>query len=205
MNGSSIYGDSARTARRSVAFGLAHAFDVMGREARELAQELDADTRHRVRAAGLVSSFSCDLIRGIQVQAEAQVAYGAAALVRQLVEAEYLAWAVSHDPEEADEWLTFSKKIRLQRWQPRKIRQVSGNRIPTTRATVRSAVIQLQRAAWRSSIIDSFGSRCPYTTPVYMVPTPGTTYSALSSTLDLRKDRFKPPGHRCAYRDLAQG
>jgi hypothetical protein len=54
--------------------------------------------------------------------------YAASALTRQLVEVEYLAWAFGNDEEEARSWLRSSKQDRLQRWQPRHLRERSAGR-----------------------------------------------------------------------------
>lgn len=54
--------------------------------------------------------------------------YAASALNRQLVEVEYLAWAFGEDEEEARSWLRSSKQERLQRWQPRHLRERSAGR-----------------------------------------------------------------------------
>jgi hypothetical protein len=54
--------------------------------------------------------------------------YAAAALLRQLVEVEYLAWALAEDDEEAARWLRSTKGERLQQWQPRHIRKRSAGR-----------------------------------------------------------------------------
>jgi hypothetical protein len=54
--------------------------------------------------------------------------YAASALNRQLVEVEYLAWAFGADHEEARSWWRSSKQERLQRWQPRHLRERSAGR-----------------------------------------------------------------------------
>jgi hypothetical protein len=54
--------------------------------------------------------------------------YAAAALVRQLVEIEYLTWAFAEDQEDASSWLRSSRTDRLQRWQPRHLRKRSQGR-----------------------------------------------------------------------------
>lgn len=48
--------------------------------------------------------------------------YAAAALTRQLVEVEYLAWAFAEDEAEAERWMRSSKDERQELWQPRHIR-----------------------------------------------------------------------------------
>jgi hypothetical protein len=49
------------------------------------------------------------------------------ALVRQLVEVEYLAWAFSSGSSEAETWLRSSRQERLDMWQPRHLRGRSGS------------------------------------------------------------------------------
>jgi hypothetical protein len=55
-------------------------------------------------------------------------AYAASALVRQLVEVEYLAWACAHDPDEAADWVMSDSEARRKRWQPRHLRERSAGR-----------------------------------------------------------------------------
>lgn len=54
--------------------------------------------------------------------------YAAAALVRQLVEVEYLAWAFAEDEEEAQQWMRSDKAERRKFWQPIRIRERAGGR-----------------------------------------------------------------------------
>jgi hypothetical protein len=54
--------------------------------------------------------------------------YGAAALIRQLVEVEYLAWAFAEDEQEAERWMRSDKAERRQFWQPMRIRERSEGR-----------------------------------------------------------------------------
>lgn len=54
--------------------------------------------------------------------------YGAVALLRQLVEVEYLAWAFAEDEAEATSWLRASKEERQKSWQPRHMRERSEGR-----------------------------------------------------------------------------
>jgi hypothetical protein len=54
--------------------------------------------------------------------------YAAAALLRQLVEVEYLAWAFAEDEEEARKWMQSTKEQRQQLWQPRHLRERAGGR-----------------------------------------------------------------------------
>jgi hypothetical protein len=54
--------------------------------------------------------------------------YAAAALIRQLVEVEYLAWAFAEDEEEATKWMRSSKKERQRFWRPGHIRERAEGR-----------------------------------------------------------------------------
>lgn len=58
--------------------------------------------------------------------------YGSAALLRQMVEVEYLAWAFAEDEEEAMRWLRSTRDQRMQFWQPRHIRKRAGDRFRGT-------------------------------------------------------------------------
>lgn len=58
--------------------------------------------------------------------------YAAAALNRQLVEVEYLAWAFSDDLDEASSWLRTTYDDRKRRWTPRHVRERSAERFRGT-------------------------------------------------------------------------
>jgi hypothetical protein len=93
---------------------------------------LTADQTRRLLPAGLVAAIGGELLASTAYLAMGRWAYASAALVRQLVEVEYLAWAVTNDPDDAWEWLKSDKQTRLQRWQPGKIRQRADGRFPNT-------------------------------------------------------------------------
>ena len=54
--------------------------------------------------------------------------YAACALLRQIVEVEYLAWAFAEDEEEAAAWLRATRENRLRMWQPKHLRDRSDGR-----------------------------------------------------------------------------
>jgi hypothetical protein len=54
--------------------------------------------------------------------------YAGAALLRQIVEVEYLAWAFETRDHDAERWLRSDRKIRENFFRPAKLRQASGNR-----------------------------------------------------------------------------
>lgn len=68
------------------------------------------------------------LVSGVQVLSAAGNTYAAAALVRQLVEVEYLFWAFAEDHGEAANWRTSSKDDRRARWTPAELRKRSRGR-----------------------------------------------------------------------------
>lgn len=113
---------------------LAAGLAMLGSEAREFASDKTAGRHQRqcFLTAGLTGAIGCELISGIVALASGRWAYGAAALVRQLVEIEYLAWAVGSDPEDAIDWLTSTKQQRMAKWQPGKIRNRADGRFPNS-------------------------------------------------------------------------
>jgi hypothetical protein len=132
-NVAGLFDARSSQARRELTNEMMLAFATMGAEARQLATSKDLLSKEQVPltlAAGLTSAVACELVSGIVVLADSRVAYGAAALVRQLVETEYLAWAVTRDPEDALDWLTSTKKVRMAKWQPGRIRGRSDGRFP---------------------------------------------------------------------------
>ena len=54
--------------------------------------------------------------------------YAACALLRQMVEVEYLAWAFAEEQEEAASWLRATRENRLRMWQPKHLRDRSDGR-----------------------------------------------------------------------------
>ncbi|RIS83619.1 hypothetical protein [Mycobacteroides abscessus] len=120
--------------RRELVKALSLALVSFGADARNLTTRgnLNGDQTRRLLPAGLVAAIGGELLASIAYLAGARWAYASAALVRQLVEVEYLAWAVTNAPEDAWEWLKSDRETRLQRWQPGKIRQRSDGRFPNS-------------------------------------------------------------------------
>ena len=120
--------------RRDLVKALSLALVAYGADARNLTAEgnLTAAQTRRLLPAGWVAAIGCELLASVAYLAGARWAYASAALVRQLVEVEYLAWAVTNDPDDAWEWLRSDRQTRLQRWQPGMIRERSGGRFPNT-------------------------------------------------------------------------
>nr|WP_139093745.1 hypothetical protein [Mycobacterium malmoense] len=123
-----------RRSRRDLVKELSLGMVAFGADARNLTSQgnlTPAQTR-RLLPAGLVAAIGGELVASMAYLAMGRWAYASAALVRQLVEVEYLAWAVTNDPDDAWEWLKSDRQTRLQRWQPGKIRQRSDGRFPNS-------------------------------------------------------------------------
>lgn len=76
----------------------------------------------------LVAQIAGELTSGVIALLDQDNIYGAAALLRQIVEVEYLAWAFGSDKAEAETWLRSSRDERLKIWQPRHLRDRSKGR-----------------------------------------------------------------------------
>lgn len=82
----------------------------------------------RTVGLGYVSSTAGVLVHGSRTLLDSGNHYSGAALIRQLVEAEYLAWAFAEDTNEAAAWLSATPAQRKTAWQPRHLRDRSGGR-----------------------------------------------------------------------------
>lgn len=69
-----------------------------------------------------------ELTEGALILLQRDNLYGAAALIRQLVEVEYIAWAFAEDEQEATAWLRSTREERRRLWQPRQLRDRSHGR-----------------------------------------------------------------------------
>jgi hypothetical protein len=79
-----------------------------------------------VVAVATITQIAGELTAGSVVLLEGENLYAAAALIRQLVEIEYLAWAFAEDQEQAQGWLRSTRPERMRFWQPRDLRRRSG-------------------------------------------------------------------------------
>lgn len=130
--------DTARHARRAVCDALSIGFHRTGETLRVGGhlfgpQRVDGTSPFgngddRLVALGYLSETAAALIGGVVKLIEHDNLYAAAALNRQLVEVEYLTWAFVEDQEEAASWLRSTRQERLQRWQPRHLRDRSQGR-----------------------------------------------------------------------------
>jgi hypothetical protein len=72
-----------------------------------------------------VSQVGGQLLTGVNVLLRLDNRYAAMALIRQLVEVEYLAWAFAEDQPEAATWLRSTREERRKMWQPGHLRDRS--------------------------------------------------------------------------------
>ncbi|HEX4519007.1 MAG TPA: hypothetical protein VH063_05440 [Gaiellaceae bacterium] len=79
-------------------------------------------------ALGTVCRIGSELMEGAATLLRADNLYAASALLRQMVEVEYLAWAFSEDEEEASAWIRSTHDERMRLWQPRHLRARSDGR-----------------------------------------------------------------------------
>jgi hypothetical protein len=70
----------------------------------------------------LVAQIASELVTGATSLLDADNMYSAAALLRQVVEIEYLAWAFAEKHDEAAAWLKATETERQNIWQPRYLR-----------------------------------------------------------------------------------
>ena len=80
------------------------------------------------RGIGLVASMGGALARGAAALLDGGNAYAAAALLRQVVEVEYLLWTFADDPEDAPRWFHASKNQLSSRFRPAAMRTRSNGR-----------------------------------------------------------------------------
>jgi hypothetical protein len=76
----------------------------------------------------LLFRITHQLIMGISVLFDSRQCYAGAALLRQLVEVEYLAWAFKTRDRDAERWLRSSKSERETFFSPRKIRAAANGK-----------------------------------------------------------------------------
>lgn len=74
-------------------------------------------------SAGYLCNLTGSLQAGVLVLVDEDNAYAAAALVRQMVEAEYLLWAFVSNHDDAALWLNSTREERLKMWQPAHLRK----------------------------------------------------------------------------------
>jgi hypothetical protein len=86
------------------------------------------ETEKEAQAISILLKIGAALVSGANDLFQSSNAYAAAALVRQLVEVEYLAWAFEENKQEAEKWINSSKEERMQFFTPAKLRQAAQGR-----------------------------------------------------------------------------
>ncbi len=81
-----------------------------------------------VAGVALLLQISSQIISGSAMLFGSGQCYAAAALLRQIVEVEYLAWAFANRDRDAERWLRSSKKDRENFFAPRKIRDAANGK-----------------------------------------------------------------------------
>ena len=88
-----------------------------------------SEEQEKINAAvALILEIGSSLISGANALFLSGNTYAAAALVRQLVEVEYLAWAFEDDKKEAEKWITSDKEERMKFFTPAKLRKAAQGR-----------------------------------------------------------------------------
>tara|TARA_R110002111_G_scaffold262878_1_gene342628 strand:+ start:16682 stop:17371 length:690 start_codon:yes stop_codon:yes gene_type:complete len=90
--------------------------------------ESDAEQERVNEAVALILEIGSSLISGANTLFSLGNTYAAAALVRQLVEVEYLAWAFEDDKKEAEKWIVSDKEERMKFFTPAKLRKAAQGR-----------------------------------------------------------------------------
>jgi hypothetical protein len=129
---------ASQAVRMELCRSLAPAFDSTGRSLWVLGSIVGADRAEgrspfdfgsdAAMGVAVLAQIAGQLISGAVGLLDADNLYSSMALVRQLVEVEYLAWAFAEDQAEAESWLRSTKDERLHRWQPRHLYKRSQGR-----------------------------------------------------------------------------
>lgn len=77
---------------------------------------------------GVLAQIAADLLEASASHLCGSNHYAGAALLRQVVEVEYLTWAFANDERDAGAWLNSSHQERLEFFSPMRLRQVSDGR-----------------------------------------------------------------------------
>ena len=82
-------------------------------------------------AVGVLAQIGAELVGASAALLSGGSHYAGAALLRQVVEVEYLAWAFAEEKREAQSWLNSTKDERFNLFAPAKLRKVSDGRFGT--------------------------------------------------------------------------
>ena len=100
---------------------LEAASDITNQESSKKEEKIDKAVSLMLRIGSSLISGANDLFRSGNI-------YAAAALIRQLVEIEYLAWAFEDNESEAKKWIVSSKEERRKFFTPSKLRRAAQGR-----------------------------------------------------------------------------
>ncbi len=79
-------------------------------------------------AVGVLAQIAADLLDASASLLSGRNHYAGAALLRQVVEVEYLTWAFAHEKREASDWLNSTHSERMKFFSPTRLRQISDGR-----------------------------------------------------------------------------
>ena len=94
----------------------------------QLIEQAKKENNSDIIAYGIILKMAADLVLGIEFLIEKHCYYAAAALMRQMVEIEYLVWAFNEGNITPTMWLNSTHQQRLKLFAPRVIRQTSRGR-----------------------------------------------------------------------------
>jgi len=114
----------------------AEVFDTVGKSLQEMGHSAGSDTEQSPFGHGDDATVAVSMLLGIGSQIISASCdlftdgryYAAAALVRQIVEVEYLAWAFETNDKDAAKWLRSTKDERMNFFTPAKLRKAAGKK-----------------------------------------------------------------------------
>jgi hypothetical protein len=113
--------------RKETALHVTKAFSAVGR-AMASRSDLSGDDGEAVRAMGTLLQMAGELGFAASRMLSGNEHYAGAALLRQIVEIEYLTWAFKEGHESVTAWLTSTHRERMRLFSPRKLRDNSAGR-----------------------------------------------------------------------------
>ncbi len=129
---------TGRAAREGLCRALAETFRASGKVLWTFGYILGADRRNGESPFGFGSDATVGLAVVVEIAGELlsgavtlfteRNLYSGAALLRQIVEVEYLTWAFAEDEEEAMMWLRTTPEERRRMWKPQHLRERSAGR-----------------------------------------------------------------------------
>jgi hypothetical protein len=102
---------------------------VFGTDRKQGESPFDNGSDEAFGVGGLLA-IAADIVKSFHLLIESGRNYSAAALLRQLVEVEYLIWAFANNHKDGAKWLRADKKTRSTEFKPKGIRDLSNGRFP---------------------------------------------------------------------------